>query len=257
VIDAIMKRGKPTEANRVFEDVRAVLHWGVARGDLDRNPVDGVSKPTPPRTRERALSDIEIRTLWNGLPETLARSVQCQRIVKLCLVTAQRVGEVAGMRRDELDLAKRVWALPGSRTKNGSAHVVPLSDLALDIINDALADAGEGVFVFPSGDGPLPPMAVAKTIGRAQGRIGIAQWSAHDLRRTVLTAMAALGVAPMILGHVANHRTLTKGSVTFLHYVRHGYENEKRQALELWADRLQAIVSGGAAAVVPMQARRG
>jgi integrase len=70
---------------------------------------------------------------------------------------------------------------------------VPLSALAVDIIENALADAADSPFVFPSGDGSLPPMAVATTIRRAQRPFGLAQWTAHDLRRSALTGMAALG----------------------------------------------------------------
>jgi integrase len=121
------------------------------------------------------------------LPEALSRSVTCQRIIKLCLATAQRVGEIAGMRRDELDLERRLWSLPGSRTKNANPHTVPLSALAIEIIEEALADEGKSAFVFPSDGGSIPPHAVAKTITRGQKRIGIEHWSAHDLRRTALT----------------------------------------------------------------------
>ena len=74
-------------------------------------------------------------------------------------------------------------------------------------------------------------------------------WTAHDLRRTALTKMAELGVAPIVLGHIANHRTTTKAGMTLGVYVHHAYEGEKRQALKLWADRLQGIISGGAEVV--------
>jgi Arm DNA-binding domain len=90
VVDPILARGRQVEAARVFEDVRALLRWGVARGDLDRNPIDGMKKPATLPPRERVLSDDEIRTLWNGLPQALAKSPACQRIIKLCLITAQR-----------------------------------------------------------------------------------------------------------------------------------------------------------------------
>src|SRR5262249_28653028 len=154
------------------------------------------------------------------------RSLECQRIIKLCLITAQRVGEVAGMVPAELDLKAREWRLPGVRTKNGHPHVVPLSDLAIEIIKEAMADAGKGAPLFPAGKGSLPPAAVARTIVRAHatskerphGRFGIAPWSAHDLRRTALTGMARLGVAPIVLGHVANHRTTTRAGVTLAVY---------------------------------------
>lgn len=253
VVDTVAKRDAPTEAMRSFEDLRAMLRWAVSRGDLDHNPIDGMRKPPSRGPRERVLSDDEIRTLWNGLRSALARSEQCQHIIRLCLLTGQRVGEVAGMTPAELDRKHRTWNLPGSRTKNGHPHSVPLSPLAMDLIGE-----GNGECVFPNseGAGSLPGAAVARTITRAQDRFGIAQWSAHDLRRTALTGMAKLGVAPIVLGHIANHRTTTKAGMTLSVYVQHAYEKEKREALELWADRLQGIVEGGSAKVVTMRGKR-
>jgi integrase len=253
VVDRVAKRNAPTEAMRSFEDLRAMLRWAVSRGDIDHSPIEGMRKPSGSKPRERVLSDDEIRTLWNGLPEALARSEQCQRIIKLCLVTGQRVGEVAGMSKSELDLKQRLWRLPGARTKNGHPHNVPLSPLAIELIGNG---DGEQVFSNAEGEGTLPGAAVARTISRAQERFGIAQWSAHDLRRTALTGMAKLGVAPIVLGHIANHRTTTKAGMTLSVYVQHAYEKEKREALELWAERLQGIVAG-AAEVVTIRGKQG
>jgi integrase len=235
-VDTVMKRDAPIEAARAFEDLRAMLRWAVARGDLDHNPIDGMKKPATSKPRERVLSDEEIRTLWQSLSSVLAKSPTCQRIIRLCLVTAQRVGEVSGMQRSELDLKRRLWSLPGARTKNGHPHIVPLSEMAIEIIREADA-GGEAIF-------DLSPHAVAKAIGRA--KFGLAPFTSHDLRRTALTEMAKLGIAPIVLGHVANHRTVTKAGMTLAVYVQHAYEREKREALELWADRLRGVVSGGA-----------
>jgi integrase len=265
VVDPIIARERPVEAARVFEDLRAALRWAVGRGDLDHNPMEGMPKPAASAPRERVLSDGEIRTLWTGLPKALKRSKQVQRIIRLCLVTAQRVGEVAGMRVDELDLDAKTWSLPGSRTKNGSPHQVPLSDMAIAIIEEAIAEAGEEpIFVFPSAAGPLPPHAVARTIGRAQeraegkpiGRFGIVHWTAHDLRRTALTGMAKLGVAPIVAGAVANHLSVTKATVTLAVYTQYTYDREKREALTKWAERLEAIIVGRGAKVLPMKKAR-
>jgi integrase len=260
VTDAMLRRGVTVEATRVFEDVRGMIRWAVENEYLDTNPLDGMGKPADPKSRDRVLSDAEIATLWNGLPQALARSRQCQAIVKLCLVTAQRVGEVAGITRAELDLQAREWRLPGSRTKNGHAHVVPLSSWAIELIKEAQADAGQGERLFPCGHGSLSPVAVARTILRANdaGRFGIGPWSAHDLRRTALTGMARLGVAPIVLGHVANHRTTTRAGVTLAVYSQYTYDKEKRAALDLWAAYLAAIAAGTSTEVVPMRkSRRG
>ena len=197
-----------------------MLRWAVARGDLDRDPIAGMAAPSPVRSRDRVLNDAEIKQLWDALPMVLPRQIDCQRVLRLCLVTGQRVGEVAGMRRDELDLSTRTWSLSGARTKNGHAHSVPLSDLAISIIEQALADAGDRQRLFA-----LPPVAVARFVERA--RLEYPHWTPHDLRRTVLTQMAALGVEPVVLGHVANHRTTTRAGITLAIYVKHSYDAEK------------------------------
>ena len=235
VIDAKLLDA-PITARRVFEDIRAMVRWSVARGDLDHNPIDGMKGPPISKPRTRVLSDDEIRALWRGLDEF---KPEVARVIKLCLVTAQRVGEVSGMTSGELDLNRKVWNIPGSRTKNGHPHSVPLSPLALDIINQA---DGLGI----------GQVHVSSTIHYNQ--FGLSRWTAHDLRRTALTKMAELGVAPIVLGHVANHRTTTKAGITLGVYVQHAYEREKREALELWANRLQGIISG--ADVVPIGRKR-
>jgi len=158
------------------------------------------------------------------------------------LLTGQRVGEVAGMQRDELDLRARIWTIPATRSKNGHAHDVPLSEDALAVIREATSKS----FLFPDRgkNAGLTSHEVSKTIRRAQERFGLAQWTAHDLRRTAVTNMAKLGVSPIVLGHVINHRSVTKSGVTLSVYSQYDYAKEKREALELWAAHLNAIVQG-------------
>jgi integrase len=234
VLDA--KSSAPIAARRAFEDMRAMVRWAVARGDLDHNPLDGMRGPAMSKPREHVLTDDEIRVLWRRLREL----GDVGKVIKLCLLTGQRLGEVTGMTKSELDLAKGVWNIPGSRTKNGYPHSVPLSKMAVELINPEGFD--------------VTRMQVSNTIYYHQ--LGLAKrWTAHDLRRTALTKMAELGVAPIVLGHVANHRTTTKAGMTLSVYVHHQYEKEKRAALELWADRLQGIISG-AGKVVAIHAGR-
>lgn len=270
-IDAVKDRGADVEANRVFEDLRAMLRWAKARGDLDDNFVDGMRKPTEMTERERVLSADEIRTMWAGLPEAAMRE-STRRVIRLCLVTGQRVGEVAGMTRDELDLVNRVWTIPAERSKNKREHTVPLSDMAVSIIGDQLADVealaerkdrGAVPWVFP-GPGARAAMtgaAVAKAIKREEtikrGKatiIGIEPWTPHDLRRTAATHMEEIGISPFIIGHVLNHVSVTKASITSRVYARYDYAREKREAMDLWADRLAAIIEGKGAEVVRLGA---
>jgi integrase len=260
-LDPINNRGSSIEAARCFQDLRSMLRWGVGRGDLDHNPIEGMEVPIDSQPRERTLADDEIHTLWHALPEALEWSPHSQLIIKLCLATGQRVGEVSGIMKAELDLKAALWKLPGGRTKNGHAHTVPLSDLALSIIREASKAAGDAPVLFPCGKGSLAPAAVAGAIlrgnrttrGRALGRFGIASWAAHDLRRTAITRMAELGVVPVVLGHIANHLTTTQAGVTLRVYNQYDYAKEKREALDLWAERLTAIVDGSAARVIAIR----
>lgn len=141
------------------------------------------------------------------------------------------------MTPSELDLVARLWTIPGARTKNAATHAVPLSDDALALIGDGFNGFG------------VTAKTVSNTIARSQ--LGLAHWTAHDLRRTALTGMAKIGIQPLVLGHIANHRTTTKAGMTLSVYVHHAYEKEKREALELWADQLRGIIRG--ADVVPMR----
>jgi integrase len=256
VVDAVIERGARVEASRVFEDLRSVARWAVGKGLLATNPFEGMKKPNGSKPRTRALSDTEIKTVWTGLPTVLARSKACQRILKLCLITAQRLGEVTGMESDELDLKAKTWTIPEHRSKNKHQHVVPLSDAAVEVIKEALADAAKDakwLFAAKDGEGRLAIEVVDKTVKRALqpdeeyplGRFGTAPWTPHDLRRTVLTQLAKMGTMPIVIGAVANHLSVTKANVTFANYVQYDYAKEKREALDAWAQRLTEIVRSG------------
>src|SRR6516225_9918603 len=131
VLDA---KSAPIAARRVFEDLRAMVRWAVARGDLDHNPIDGMKGPPTSKPQERVLTDDEIRVLWTSLPKL--GSAACQQVIKFCLVTGQRIAEVVGLSKSELELVRGVWNIPGSRSKNDHPHSVPLSRIALEIISE-------------------------------------------------------------------------------------------------------------------------
>jgi integrase len=247
VVDAMQDRGANAGALRTLTDLRAMVRWAVGRGDLEHDPLAMMQAPDKLPPRERVLSDDEIKTLWKELPKVFPQSTALA--LKLALATGQRIGEVAGISVEEIDLKRRLWVIPGARTKNKHEHKVPLSGLALELIAEARRD-GDRIF------GNESTLHIASLVVRNRDEVTVEGWSSHDLRRTALSGMAALGVSPHVLGHVANHRGTTKASVTLTVYVQHDYENEKRQALELWADRLQAIIAGGAGKVVMLRGAR-
>src|SRR5262249_51421943 len=99
----------PITARRVFEDVRTMIRWAVARGDLDHSPIDGLKGPPTSKARTRVLSDSEIKSVWHGLYDLRA---DVGRVVRFCLARGQRVGEVVGITPSELDLSAKVWSIP-------------------------------------------------------------------------------------------------------------------------------------------------
>lgn len=271
-LDRVKDRGAPVEANRTFEDLRAMIRWARGRGDLDSNIAEFMPRPAevkPPR--DRVLTADEIATAWAAIADGDMRETT-KRIVQLCLVTAQRVGEVAGMARAEIDLDRATWTIPGARAKNKRDHLVPLSDLAVRIIRDQLAEVNDlcarkgrepPPFVFPARGGAacVDPIAVAKSVKRGEARtdddvatiMGVAPWTPHDLRRTAATGMEELGVSPFIVGHCLNHVSATKATITSRVYARYDYAKEKREALDLWASRLEGIIGGKAGKVVSLR----
>jgi len=232
VLDAINDRGSPQAAAKAFGDMRAMLKWAVQRGDLDADPMAAMETPEASKPRERFLTEEEIAALWPAFPAPVALAL------KLALVTGQRIGEVTGITLDEIDFAKALWNLPAVRSKNGSAHTVPLSPMALDLIAQARRTA-IGDRLFPG----LNSMKVGQQLIRYRDRLPVSDWAAHDLRRTVCTHLAMLRVSPLVIGACVNHRGTTKSGVTMSTYVRYDYAKEKREALETWAERLTAIVS--------------
>jgi integrase len=258
-IDKVKDRGAGVEANRLFEDARAMVRWGRGRGDLDTNLVEGMKRPTETTERDRALTADEIRTMWAELSKADMRE-GTRRILRLCLITAQRVGEIAGMTRAELDLDAATWTIPPARTKNKREHQVPLSTMALDIIREQMAEndtlAGRKgravprwVFPAPGGRAAVTAMAMAKAVQRQEW--GVAHFTPHDLRRTAATGMEEAGVSPFIIGHLLNHVSATKATITSRVYARYTYNKEKADALALWADRLVGMLAGST--VVPLR----
>jgi integrase len=216
-------------------------------------------RPTETTERDRALSADEIRTMWGELAD--AKMLESTRdIVRLCLITGQRVGEICGMDRREIDLEQQLWTIPASRTKNSRSHIVPLSNMATAIIRGQIQAAEKlakrkerevSPFIFPApgGRASVSGAAIAKAVKRQEAAakggttvLGVSPWTPHDLRRTAATMMEEMGVSPFVVGHVLNHISITKSTITSRVYARYDYAREKREALALWADRLAAII---------------
>lgn len=233
VLDGIVADGNPSAANHAFAAIRKFFNWTVERGLLDVSPCFGIKAPARAQSRDRVLTDEELKTLWSA---SVTLGYPFGPIFQLLATTAQRRGEVVGMRWDELDLEASVWTLPGARTKNGKAHVVPLSPIAVAIIK-SLPRQSSG-YVFPARGKPDRPYSGYSKGKRAlDAAADLHDWTLHDLRRTAATGMAQLGTPPHVVERVLNHTSGTFGGVAGV-YNRFTYLDEMRQALKQWGNLL-------------------
>lgn len=238
LLDKIMARGAPGQANRVLATVRKLFNWCVERCYMDTNPVHKLSAPAKERPRDRVLNDEELAQVWQA-SDTLGYPFG--PLIKLLILTAQRRGEVAGMRWSELDLNAKTWALPGSRTKNGRAHLVPLSEPAVDLLK-SLPRFLKSDYVFTT-TGQTPVSGFGKKKDTLDQSAHVQPWRLHDLRRTAASGMARLGVAPHVVEKILNHSSGIISGVAAV-YNRYGYEDEKRAALTAWASFMEEAQHG-------------
>jgi len=237
ILDTIMDRGTPIAANRTLAVVKKLYRWALSRGYVDRDPCAGIAKPGDETKRDRVLSDDELACVWRaaeGMAYPFGHAVQ------LLILTGARRDEVGSMRWTEVDLATRVWTLPGARAKNNVEHVVPLSAAALSILERVPRIGKRDGFVFTTtGETAISGWSKAKaTLDTASS---VAGWRLHDLRRTFATGLASIGIALPVVEKILNHTSGSFGGVAGV-YQRHAFEDEKRDALDKWAARVAVIV---------------
>lgn len=252
IIEAKAEAGFIAQSTQILAVVRKMFNWAVDSDYLQSSPATGIKPRGKAVKRDRVLSDKEVREIWNALPE-VSLSEPTRDIFRLLFLTGQRSGEVCGMTRGEIDLDRAVWTLPAGRTKNGLAHVVPLSDQAWAIVKAALDKAGDepDAPLFSRIGEPVESNAIAKAARLKLQVIGEA-WTPHDIRRTVATGMAGLGIAPHIVEAVLNHISGFRAGVAGV-YNRAQYEPEKRRALNVWSAHVSALVSDASSIVVWLQ----
>jgi integrase len=251
----VLRKGMPIGTNRVLAYLKKMFNWLIDQDMIESSPAASIKRPGKEVKRDRVLSDFEIRAIWQACGELGAFG----RAFKMMLATGQRRTEVGAMPWSEIDRGRMVWSLPRGRTKADRSHEIPLSALAISIIDDC---PKIGKFVFSTGRRtsamePEPQPIVGW--GKAKANLDVlaltkanailaerqeeelsnfTDWHLHDLRRTAATNMAKLGIDRIVVAKVLNH---AENEVTAV-YDRHKYDAEKRRALELWGARIAAIV---------------
>ncbi|HVJ76953.1 MAG TPA: tyrosine-type recombinase/integrase [Hyphomicrobium sp.] len=247
-------------ARQVFNAIRPFFKWCASRELIPFDPMDGMTPPEPSEARERILNPDELAQVWEALDHT---GLPYGAFYKLLILTLQRRDEVAGMQWCELNHRTKEWIIPGSRTKNGREHLVHLSPLAWETIEDVAASApriGEGRFryahIFPSTETTyISAFSDAKhdldeTIKEIFGS-KLEPWRVHDLRRTGATGLASLGIAPHIVERVLNHisgsaaaKATGIDAALVRVYQRFQYAEERKQALLTWSSYIDRLRQG-------------
>jgi integrase len=252
LIEDVAERGH-VMSNRTLAACKSLYNFAVSEKIVASSPFADL-KLTKEEDRERVLSTDELRAVWNaagslGHPYTA--------IVRLLLLTGQRLNEIACLRWSEIDLDKRQIELPGLRTKNARSHIIPLSDVALDIITASPKIQSDEGLVFTVTGRQLKGWskmrerlgaAVNEALGKQPER-----WVLHDLRRTFATrAVEDLKIAPHVVDKVLNHSTGVVRGVAAV-YNRAELLDERRSALAAWGAYVVRVVSGEAATnVIPL-----
>jgi integrase len=272
-----VKRIAPVQANRIQTVLCTMLNWGVEKELLENNPIAGLKKRTKEKPSSRTLTDAEIRVLWRALDESADMAVDVAAALKLLLLCGQRPGETAGALQRELiafhDSRQARWEIAAERMKARRSQVVPLAPMARGIFSDALARRqaeGERSGVFASrfmGRNTLARHSLSQALRRLIDRLKVEGPHAeavetlkanppvpHDLRRSVATNLAALGLPredrKAVLAHVP-------GDVHGAVYDKYERLKEKRVALESWERHLARVLdeTPTAAAVLPITAK--
>jgi integrase len=236
VIDKLMDNGTPSEANHALGVIKTFFRWCVDRDKLTVSPCLKVRKPAKKVSRSRILSDDELVRVWRSFE---AEGYPFGYMGKLLVLTGQRRGEVTEMRWAQIDDKRKTWTIPATLAKNNREHVLPLSDAAIAILRSVPRLSDERVFPARNNDtNAISGFTRAKL--RFDKLSGVAEWTIHDLRRTVATGLAQLGVAPHVIERVLNHISGTFGGVAGV-YNRFHYQDEMRAALELWAKHVHRL----------------
>lgn len=268
LLDSIVDRGAPVAANRALAAVRKLFNWAASRDVIAASPTAGVKAPAAEVQRDRVLSDLELKAVWLAAEKI---GWPFGPIVKALILTGQRRDEVGSMTWRELDTARTLWTIPRERAKNDTAHEVPISKQLAALIETLPQIASDKKFVFTTnGANPVSGWGRAKERldkealarlrewaekrGEDPAEINMADWRLHDLRRTVATGLARLGINLPVIEKLLNHTSGSFGGIVSV-YQKHGFADEKRRALETWGSFVTALVTEEAQGnVVPMRA---
>jgi integrase len=269
---------KPVVANRAFSVMRRVYSWALGRDLVASTPFVGIHKPAIEMPRDRVLTPDELVKVFAAL--RYERPI-IAALWELLFYTGVRPGTALRAHWTDMKLDRKVWEVPVTKRARGNPEgvgrpfVVPLSPQAVAVLDLLRPFAAHSDFVFPGGsprraslDSGRSLFSPQKSIQRMRERTGIKDFMMRDIRRTVATGLAELGVPANIISKVMDHTLPGESPVTPI-YSRYAFLDEKRKALDSWGCHLEGHLrsqlparsargpSGGGLAAVLARRQRG
>jgi integrase len=236
-LDRIVDRGAPVAANRTLTLLKTMCNFAVQRGIIEVSPIARIKAPTAETARDRILTDAELAACWRAAG---GLEWPYSGFMHLLILTGQRRNEVAALTWRELDLDAKLWTLPAARAKNGIEHQIPLSHSAVEILRTCPRIVNSDFVFSVNGRNPMRAFYLTKRRIDALMPAETAPWVMHDVRRTVASGMAKLGINLPVIEKLLNHVSGSFAGIVGV-YQRHSFADEKRAAMDAWAQHVAAM----------------
>lgn len=239
-LDVVVNRGAPIHANRILSSIKQAFNYAVSRGNILQNPassirardIGGLEKP-----RERFLTMEEIKILWQFLDsERCQMFLQTKNAIKIIILTGVRTVEIRLAEWKHFDFENSLWIVPSELTKGGVTIKIHLTNLTKALLEE-LRTASDSPFVLPGlvPNNPLDQNALPRAIKRIQKRVGIPEWTAHDLRRTFATQLGeTFNIDPVVIEKCLGHK-MPRIMAT---YNKNEMLPQRKDALEQWSRKI-------------------
>ncbi len=248
IIDFLNEIGisAPTQANRLQAIISGIFKHAKDREWVTDNIASGIKIKIKPKKKENdhkhqnvCFSEQDLKTLWNAFDD-LGGPVGYY--FKMLVLLGQRAGETRIMKWTDIDKEKKVWTIPASDTKNGESNFVPLPDMALKILEE-IKPWTSGKFVFESPINKGKPIGTQqKAAQRIRDKYEVRDFNMHSFRSTIATYLVELDTSLQVVSKLLNHKKPGAGSIITAIYNKYNYEDELRNALNKWGNKLQKIL---------------
>jgi len=263
VLARMIEDGITTQSNRVRSYLLAAFNHGLKQENNPRvyleeatrfniafNPVAAIPRQTDfEKVGENVITDSEIKDLWYELPKTERVGFVISALIRFTLaVGGQRIKQILSTPWERYDLEARTMEILDSKGKGEHvrAHVVPLNDLAMSILDELKPFTGSSIYPFAGGshgnsrDKHIRPDSIPLALSRYRDAHEGVDFKAADIRRTCKTIMARHGIRKEMRDRIHNH---SLNDIATKHYDRHDYLDEKRAVMKQWNDILILIIT--------------